>query len=552
MVETTSSNDKEKKMQQNFTKLAQNNCYYHDDLSSDYFCIHSDCVKNSRSFLCEFCKDSHEHEVGYVRSIQNIFSKNILDTAKKIAQKQEDHFQQDSKLKDTFIQVSKIFSQLETKLITTVKETCQQAQLNVISIIAYKCFEFEKIKRTISNYERMLSDLLAKDDLPEFKIFINEYLEEQRNLSDVIQFHLNHQPQREPSNDDIAYVINRLTGQLQEWFNHFDLSINQLMKQKIELLDEQFTNYKDLSDRLKNIKIEKSIPREHSSGIYRMIYSPDKTKYYTCSGDHSILVRNSNNDQIIKKLYGHTNNVSHLTILSDGKMISSSLDNKLKIWNTVNWQCEQTFIGHTSPVLFSFELSSSNLITGSYDNTLKLWDLNDKSNPLNAKFTLNNYGKAWSFLSIDKNEFAVSSSSNINIWKFDYIYNDTFHITKTLTGHTNCVRDIKLLPHLKEFILSCSSDTKIKLWKLTGKGSCIKTFLGHNSWVFNLLVLTEDFFISAGGRGELLVWDKNKDQKLHSFDQNLIENLDMNSLYRINDDMFTVLGDQKKIHFLKF
>ena len=47
---------------------------------------------------------------------------------------------------------------------------------------------------------------------------------------------------------------------------------------------------------------------------------------------------------------GHSNSVSCLAQLSDGRVVSGSCDNTLKVWNVATVVCEQTLEGHSDPV----------------------------------------------------------------------------------------------------------------------------------------------------------------------------------------------------------
>lgn len=71
-------------------------------------------------------------------------------------------------------------------------------------------------------------------------------------------------------------------------------------------------------------------------------------------------------------LEGHTETVTCVKILPDGRIISGSRDRTIKIWNTKTGICENTFnVG--SPVKCINVLPDGRIMTGSY-NTLKIWN----------------------------------------------------------------------------------------------------------------------------------------------------------------------------------
>jgi len=51
--------------------------------------------------------------------------------------------------------------------------------------------------------------------------------------------------------------------------------------------------------------------------------------------------------RIIRNLKGHTQNVTALAVLSDGSLVSGSLDCTIKIWDTKTGDCLNTLSGHT-------------------------------------------------------------------------------------------------------------------------------------------------------------------------------------------------------------
>jgi len=78
----------------------------------------------------------------------------------------------------------------------------------------------------------------------------------------------------------------------------------------------------------------------------------------------------------------------------------------------------------------------------------------------------------------------------------------------TWTGHTKGISTIKLFPKSAHLLLSCSMDTKIKIWEMYNERRCIRTYSGHRQAVRDV-----DFnakgtqFVSAGYDRYLKLWD---------------------------------------------
>ena len=120
------------------------------------------------------------------------------------------------------------------------------------------------------------------------------------------------------------------------------------------------------------------MPRLHTGGIYKIISYDSNTKYITCSYDKTVMVRNSEDNTVIKTLTDHKEAVRDILLLSDGRLASCSADKTIKIWNLTNGNCEQTLIGHSNRVFCLLELPNSILLSSSHDSSIGLWDISQK------------------------------------------------------------------------------------------------------------------------------------------------------------------------------
>ncbi|KAL0490171.1 hypothetical protein AKO1_006647, partial [Acrasis kona] len=81
----------------------------------------------------------------------------------------------------------------------------------------------------------------------------------------------------------------------------------------------------------------------------------------------------SQND--VRTLCGHTNGVSSITQLADGRIASASHDNSIKIWDISSGQCVKTLCGHTIGVTSIIELAGDRIASASHDKSIKIWDI---------------------------------------------------------------------------------------------------------------------------------------------------------------------------------
>ena len=271
-----------------------------------------------------------------------------------------------------------------------------------------------------------------------------------------------------------------------------------------------------LLDKIKNVKMNKQIPRLHTDAIYKIISYDKNTKYITCSNDKTIIIRNCEDNTIIRTLIDHKDAVRDILLLSDGRLASSSQDNTIKIWNLTNGNCEQTLIGHFDYVYCLLELPNSILLSGSLDSSIGIWDISQQNQKeLQFYHQVRNKKQLETFCMelINVNELAVSSYKDINIYLFDNITNKSFHITKTLKGHRNWVKDIKVMNNSKDLLVSCSADENCLLWSIS-HGNCLNAFKGHNDWIWSMVVLSDKIFVSASE--EIIFWNIHRSEAIHS------------------------------------
>ena len=130
-----------------------------------------------------------------------------------------------------------------------------------------------------------------------------------------------------------------------------------------------------LIEKIKKPEINKKIPILHSNIIYKIISYDNNTKYITCSKDKFIIIRNCDDNKIVKTLVGHSEPVRDILLLSGERLASSSQDNTIKIWNLNDGQCYNTFIGHSDSVYCLLQLPNSKLLSGSQDSSIGIWDI---------------------------------------------------------------------------------------------------------------------------------------------------------------------------------
>lgn len=88
----------------------------------------------------------------------------------------------------------------------------------------------------------------------------------------------------------------------------------------------------------------------------------------------------------------------------------------------------------------------------------------------------------------------------------------------TWEGHSKGVSAIRLFPRSAHLLLSCSMDTKIKLWEVYNERRCVRTYIGHGASIRDICFSYDGTkFLSASYDKTIKLWDTEHGKLLHTF-----------------------------------
>ena len=85
------------------------------------------------------------------------------------------------------------------------------------------------------------------------------------------------------------------------------------------------------------------------------------------------------NIQLICEIKYHKEQITHILILKDNRICTSSYDNSIIIYNPHTYIKDIIINEHTDWVSYLYQLYSDNIMSASYDGTLKIFKINKQS-----------------------------------------------------------------------------------------------------------------------------------------------------------------------------
>ena len=204
------------------------------------------------------------------------------------------------------------------------------------------------------------------------------------------------------------------------------------------------------------------------------------------SQDKTIKIWNSLDGSLIRTLTGHTDAVFSLAVLRNGFLASGGGfdDCTIKIWNTHTGSLERTLTGHSEGVTSLALLKNGNLATGDGYGTVNIWDTNTGS--LLRTFASPN------FFSIK-----LATLKNGDLGNLICLYMLIVYFVSKLFGLAKA---------------GGREDMAISIWN-ADKGELVKNIIGHEDYIYSLVVLPNGYLASGSGDSKIKIWNASNDDR---------------------------------------
>jgi WD40 repeat protein len=245
--------------------------------------------------------------------------------------------------------------------------------------------------------------------------------------------------------------------------------------------------------------------RGHIRGVYEVSVTPDNRRAVSVGSDKTERVWDLETGACLRVLEGHTDCLNSVTVTNDSRRAISGSGpcyrttgekgKTLQVWDLETGVCLRVLEGHTDEVTSVSVIPDGRLaVSSSFDKTLRVWDLETGV----CLRVLEGHTKWVRSVSVTPDsQHAVSGSDDetVRVWDLE-----TGVCLRVLKGHTGRVRSVSVTPDSRH-VISAGSDMTVRVWDIE-VGTCLKVLEGHTDEVTCVSVTSE------GDRAVSVSWDK--------------------------------------------
>ena len=254
----------------------------------------------------------------------------------------------------------------------------------------------------------------------------------------------------------------------------------------------------------------------HEESINCLAYSPDGKQLFSGSKDGKIKIWDvANSYKEIKTFSASHDAISGLSISHDGTMMAIGTYKKLMILNTTSFKINSSIKKAHATFVKSVHFSSDDkyLVSSSWkENALMLWSVDKARLKKVRKFEESNWTDDVDFTSDNKYIISVNHSKTAKQWDVQ-----TGNIVRTFAGHNDWIYALKITRDQK-MLITGSIDNTLRLWDLKS-GKLMNTLEGHLAGVTGLSLSIDNRYIaSCGLDSTVLIWELGKIEPIARFE----------------------------------
>eukprot|EP00658_Telonema_sp_P-2_P033631 TRINITY_DN24643_c0_g1_i1.p1 TRINITY_DN24643_c0_g1~~TRINITY_DN24643_c0_g1_i1.p1 ORF type:complete len:305 (+),score=38.84 TRINITY_DN24643_c0_g1_i1:146-1060(+) len=213
-------------------------------------------------------------------------------------------------------------------------------------------------------------------------------------------------------------------------------------------------------------------------------------------------------------LLGHTGSISQVATNEHGVAISAGYDRTLRVWDCGMGGGSEvgTMTGHNQPVTM-FDWTGPMLMSGDRRGTVKVWDVETNKCAATHATKHGQIGSLGNLLIPQQNDhlsFVGDQGGVVSIFDFrtsgsNPIFAETLHpggVVSSLKGMNTVDGD-----DIGGLIVTCGADRQIHVLEPRMNFSPLHTFKEHKDFIYSMETFGGRFILSGGGNGWLLVHD---------------------------------------------
>jgi len=200
-------------------------------------------------------------------------------------------------------------------------------------------------------------------------------------------------------------------------------------------------------------------------------------------------------------LRGHRNDVSSLTLLADGRLVSGDKRGEVRAWDVAagGGKAAVSLKAGSGVYALAALRDGHRLAVGVEDGIVEIWDVGVV--PPMCTTTVARNGTTVEALAVLQNGHLTAGCGDGAVRIIDV---DAGAAATTLKEHTDKVTALAVLPD--GTLASGSDDNTVRLWDVDAR-VCIATLAGHRDWVRALVVLVDGRLASGSDDYTVRLWD---------------------------------------------